>query len=170
MLFCIWCRFLIKNAKVEQIRAIWKDGLGVVALHAFQNTIPVEAYTREACMILALGEVNYITNKKILLLDRQRCTARGISCPWRVLSCSCPYPLTLERTWDQRKPPPPHGMNLGPEVMGYPSLPWTDRQTENMIRAVMIDFITRLCDLGLCIEREILLSHKNSYLFINYYF
>ena len=56
--------FLIKNAKVEQIRAIWKDGLGVVTLHAFQNTIPVEAYTREACMILALGEINYVTNNR----------------------------------------------------------------------------------------------------------
>ena len=50
---------------MEQIRAIWKDGLGVVTLHAFQNTIPVEAYTREACMILALGEINYITNNRI---------------------------------------------------------------------------------------------------------
>ena len=63
-LFCFCCCFLIKNAKVEQIRSIWKDGLGVVTLHAFQNTIPVEAYTREACMILALGEKNYITNNR----------------------------------------------------------------------------------------------------------
>ena len=64
-LFSILCCFLIKNAKVEQIRAIWKDGLGVVTLHAFQSTIPVEAYTREACMILALGEINHITNNRI---------------------------------------------------------------------------------------------------------
>ncbi len=41
---------------MKQIRGIWKDGLGVVTLHVFQNTVPEEAFTREACMILALGK------------------------------------------------------------------------------------------------------------------
>ena len=41
--------------KVQQILDIWTAGLGVVSLHVFQNVIPEEAYTREACMIDALG-------------------------------------------------------------------------------------------------------------------
>ena len=35
---------------------IWSDELGVVSLHCFQSVIPVEAYTREACMVDAIGE------------------------------------------------------------------------------------------------------------------
>ena len=45
------------NAKIQQIRDIWAAGLGVVSLHIFQSVIPVEAYTREACMIDALGKM-----------------------------------------------------------------------------------------------------------------
>ena len=48
------------NAKIQQIQDIWAAGLGVVSLHIFQSVIPVEAYTREACMIDALGKFNYI--------------------------------------------------------------------------------------------------------------
>ena len=43
------------NAKLDQIWDIWKDGLGVISLHLFQNAIPVESFTREACMLEALG-------------------------------------------------------------------------------------------------------------------
>ncbi|XP_076652345.1 uncharacterized protein LOC143358786 [Halictus rubicundus] len=43
------------NAKVQKILNIWNAGYGVVCLHVFQNVIPVEAYTREAAMIDALG-------------------------------------------------------------------------------------------------------------------
>jgi len=42
--------------KVMQIMDIWRAGLGVVSLHVFQNVIASEAFTREACMIDALGE------------------------------------------------------------------------------------------------------------------
>ena len=44
------------NPKIQQIQDIWAAGLGVVSLHIFQSVIPVEAYTREACMIDALGK------------------------------------------------------------------------------------------------------------------
>lgn len=44
------------SPKIQQIRDIWAAGLGVVSLHIFQSVIPVEAYTREACMIDALGK------------------------------------------------------------------------------------------------------------------
>lgn len=43
------------SVKVQQILDIWKEGLGVVSLHCFQSVIPVEAYTREACMVDAMG-------------------------------------------------------------------------------------------------------------------
>ncbi|MPC35332.1 Ankyrin repeat and LEM domain-containing protein 1 [Portunus trituberculatus] len=46
------------NRKIEKIQEIWADDLGVVSLHVFQNTIPVEAWTREAAMIAALGLKN----------------------------------------------------------------------------------------------------------------
>jgi len=43
------------SAKVTRILDIWRDNEGVVCLHVFQSTIPVEAYTREAAMIEAIG-------------------------------------------------------------------------------------------------------------------
>ncbi|XP_053324183.1 ankyrin repeat and LEM domain-containing protein 1 [Spea bombifrons] len=49
--------------KVQHIVDIWKSGLGVISLHCFQNTIPVEAYTREACMVDAIG-LKMLTNQK----------------------------------------------------------------------------------------------------------
>lgn len=55
--FKIWVsngRTPIANSKVRRILDIWNDGKGVVTLHVFQNTIPVEAYTREAAMIEVL--------------------------------------------------------------------------------------------------------------------
>lgn len=51
------------DKKVERILDIWKNDYGVVCLHLFQNTIPVEAYTREAAMIEALG-LERLTNSK----------------------------------------------------------------------------------------------------------
>ena len=42
---------------MNKIVEIWSAGLGVVSLHCFQSVIPVEAYTREACMVDALGRL-----------------------------------------------------------------------------------------------------------------
>lgn len=44
------------GSKVQHILDIWNDGQGVVSLHCFQSVIPVEAYTREACMVDAIGK------------------------------------------------------------------------------------------------------------------
>ncbi|XP_054756635.2 uncharacterized protein LOC129262534 [Lytechinus pictus] len=51
------------GSKVLHILDVWSGGMGVVSLHCFQNVIPVEAYTREACMIDALG-LSRLTNAK----------------------------------------------------------------------------------------------------------
>ncbi|XP_038596517.1 ankyrin repeat and LEM domain-containing protein 1 [Tachyglossus aculeatus] len=49
--------------KVCHILEIWASGQGVVSMHCFQNVIPVEAYTREACLVDALG-MRTLTNQK----------------------------------------------------------------------------------------------------------
>ncbi|XP_054458605.1 ankyrin repeat and LEM domain-containing protein 1 [Anoplopoma fimbria] len=49
--------------KVQHILQVWKAEQGVISLHCFQNVIPVEAYTREACMVEALG-LKMLTNRK----------------------------------------------------------------------------------------------------------
>lgn len=49
--------------KVEHILQVWNAGQGVISLHCFQNVIPVEAYTREACMVEAIG-LKMLTNQK----------------------------------------------------------------------------------------------------------
>lgn len=49
--------------KVQQILQVWSAEQGVISLHCFQNVIPVEAYTREACMVEAIG-LNMLTNQK----------------------------------------------------------------------------------------------------------
>lgn len=49
--------------KTRKILQIWDSKHGVVSLHIFQNTLAVEAYTREACMIDAIG-LRRLTNKK----------------------------------------------------------------------------------------------------------
>ncbi|XP_067416125.1 ankyrin repeat and LEM domain-containing protein 1 isoform X2 [Emydura macquarii macquarii] len=41
--------------KVQHILDIWAGGQGVISVHCFQNVIPVEAYTREACLVDAIG-------------------------------------------------------------------------------------------------------------------
>ncbi|XP_063057278.1 ankyrin repeat and LEM domain-containing protein 1 [Engraulis encrasicolus] len=50
-------------SKVKHILDVWNAGHGVISLHCFQNVIPVEAYTREACMVDAIG-LKMLTNKK----------------------------------------------------------------------------------------------------------
>lgn len=50
------------GSKVLHILDVWSGGMGVVSLHCFQNVIPVEAYTREACMIDALGKETHLTS------------------------------------------------------------------------------------------------------------
>ncbi|KAF8794677.1 ankyrin repeat and LEM domain-containing protein 1-like [Argiope bruennichi] len=51
----------LKNDKISHILDIWESGLGVISLHCFNNCIPVEAYTQEACIIEAIGLKN-LTN------------------------------------------------------------------------------------------------------------
>ena len=43
------------SEKLKRIQEIWTSGFGVVILHVFLSVIPVEAYTREAVMIDAIG-------------------------------------------------------------------------------------------------------------------
>ncbi|XP_073700969.1 uncharacterized protein [Garra rufa] len=50
-------------SKVQHILQVWKAGHGVISLHCFQNVIAVEAYTREACMVDAIG-LKMLTNQK----------------------------------------------------------------------------------------------------------
>ncbi|OXU25275.1 hypothetical protein TSAR_016378 [Trichomalopsis sarcophagae] len=45
----------VPSKKIQRILDIWNEDRGVIVLHVFQNTIPVEAYTREAMMIEVLG-------------------------------------------------------------------------------------------------------------------
>ncbi|NXK82230.1 ANKL1 protein, partial [Amazona guildingii] len=49
--------------KVRRILEIWASGHGVVSVHCFQSTVPAEAYTREGCLVEALG-LQTITNQK----------------------------------------------------------------------------------------------------------
>ncbi|XP_059412938.1 ankyrin repeat and LEM domain-containing protein 1 [Carassius carassius] len=50
-------------SKVQHILQVWNAGHGVISLHCFQNVIAVEAYTREACMVEAIG-LKMLTNQK----------------------------------------------------------------------------------------------------------
>ncbi|KAF4073557.1 hypothetical protein AMELA_G00244480 [Ameiurus melas] len=50
-------------SKVQHILQVWNCGHGVISLHCFQNVIPVEAYTREACMVDAIS-LKMLTNQK----------------------------------------------------------------------------------------------------------
>jgi hypothetical protein len=45
----------LPNRKLARITSLWREGVGVVSLHVFQNTPAVEALTREAAMIDAIG-------------------------------------------------------------------------------------------------------------------
>ena len=52
-----------RSKKIEQILSVWNANHGVVVLPIFHNTIAVEAFTREAAMIDAIGCGN-LTNIK----------------------------------------------------------------------------------------------------------
>lgn len=52
-----------ESKKLQKIVEIWKSNQGVVCLHTFNNIIPVEAYTREASIIEAIG-IESLTNLK----------------------------------------------------------------------------------------------------------
>lgn len=52
------CFILQVCSKVQHILEIWTNGQGVISMHCFQNVIPVEAYTREACMVDAIGKAS----------------------------------------------------------------------------------------------------------------
>lgn len=56
-------QFSSSSKKLQKILEIWKSGCGVICLHVYLNTIPVEAYTREAAMISAL-KLDNLTNVK----------------------------------------------------------------------------------------------------------
>ncbi|XP_034439343.1 ankyrin repeat and LEM domain-containing protein 1 [Hippoglossus hippoglossus] len=62
--------------KVQHILQVWEAGQGVVSLHCFQNVIPVEAFTREACMVEAIG-LKMLTNQK-------RGDFYGVASNWQV--------------------------------------------------------------------------------------
>ncbi|XP_062452471.1 ankyrin repeat and LEM domain-containing protein 1 [Rhea pennata] len=49
--------------KVRRILEIWASGLGVISVHCFQSAVPAEAYTREACLVEAIG-LRMLTNQK----------------------------------------------------------------------------------------------------------
>ncbi|NWH53675.1 ANKL1 protein, partial [Fregata magnificens] len=49
--------------KVQRILEIWASGQGVISMHCFQSTVPAEAYTREGCLVEALG-LQTITNQR----------------------------------------------------------------------------------------------------------
>ncbi|XP_021234386.1 ankyrin repeat and LEM domain-containing protein 1 isoform X2 [Numida meleagris] len=48
---------------VQRILEIWASGLGVISLHCFQSSVPAEAYTREGCLLEALG-LRAVTNQR----------------------------------------------------------------------------------------------------------
>lgn len=52
---------LQESQKLNRIIEIWRAHMGVVCLHIFNNIMPVEAYTREAAIIEAIG-INNLTN------------------------------------------------------------------------------------------------------------
>ncbi|XP_032059804.1 ankyrin repeat and LEM domain-containing protein 1 [Aythya fuligula] len=49
--------------KVRRILEIWGSGQGVISVHCFQSSVPAEAYTRESCVVEALG-LQSITNQR----------------------------------------------------------------------------------------------------------
>uniref|UniRef100_T2M9X0 Ankyrin repeat and LEM domain-containing protein 1 n=1 Tax=Hydra vulgaris TaxID=6087 RepID=T2M9X0_HYDVU len=51
------------SSKLNMICDIWNSGMGVVSVHVFHSIIPVEAYTREGCMVDAMG-LSRLTNAK----------------------------------------------------------------------------------------------------------
>lgn len=54
---------IAESSKLKRILDIWESEKGIVCLHVFHNTIPAEAYTREAAIIDAFG-LEHLTNLK----------------------------------------------------------------------------------------------------------
>ena len=50
---------------MKRILDIWNDGYGIISIHVFQNSLPVEAFCREAAMIEAVG---MLTQKLLMLI------------------------------------------------------------------------------------------------------
>ncbi|KAH9365740.1 hypothetical protein HPB48_009599 [Haemaphysalis longicornis] len=61
--------------KTRKILQIWDSRHGVVSLHVFQNTLAAEAYTREACMIDAIGIRHFDQSKEGRCLRRRQVVA-----------------------------------------------------------------------------------------------
>lgn len=55
---------LSNSRKIANIVDIWKSKKGVVCLHTFNSIMPVEAYTREAAIIEAIGLENLSNLKR----------------------------------------------------------------------------------------------------------
>lgn len=53
----------LDSVKLRRIIDIWKSGKGIVCLHVFHNIMPIDAFTREAAIIDAIGLEN-LTNLK----------------------------------------------------------------------------------------------------------
>ncbi|XP_046801366.1 uncharacterized protein LOC111686697 [Lucilia cuprina] len=53
----------LDSKKIDRILNIWANGKGVVCLNVFHNILPVDAFTREAAIIDALG-IQHLTNCK----------------------------------------------------------------------------------------------------------
>lgn len=53
-----------ESKKLQKIVEIWRSQLGVVCLHTFNNIMPVEAFTREAAIIEAMGTASLTNLKK----------------------------------------------------------------------------------------------------------
>lgn len=58
-----WSKKVKETEKLKRINEIWKGDKGVICLNVFHNLMGVEAYTREACIIEAIGLDN-LTNLK----------------------------------------------------------------------------------------------------------
>ncbi|NWR64041.1 ANKL1 protein, partial [Bucorvus abyssinicus] len=60
--------------KVRRILEIWASGQGIILVCCFQNRLPAEAYTRESCLVEALG-LPTITNQ-------QKGNCYGVTARW----------------------------------------------------------------------------------------
>lgn len=58
-----WTKKVKETEKLKRINDIWKADKGVICLNVFHNLMGVEAYSREACIIEAIGLEN-LTNLK----------------------------------------------------------------------------------------------------------
>lgn len=54
--FCLLTHIPQSSDKIQSILDIWSSGRGVMSLHLFNNITAAEAFTREACIIDAIGK------------------------------------------------------------------------------------------------------------------